>query len=120
METIQKNNKNKNSDDSEEENKETKPSYTYWKRDADKPFSTEFQPQKSDPNLSENNNSNNSNTYGSAWNKAGTWEEKHFLKNQIEDFFNNSISKKNLIFNNLFLVEKISNYHGDVLFFIYI
>lgn len=48
-----------------------KPSYTYWKRESDKPFSNEFVPQKSNSNLERQEN--NQNSGGSAWNKAGTW-----------------------------------------------
>jgi len=48
-----------------------KPSYTYWKRESDKPFSNEFVPQKSNSNIDGLDNNNNS--VGSAWNKAGTW-----------------------------------------------
>ena len=44
-----------------------KPSYTYWKRESDKPFSNEFIPQKSITTIENNNKA------GSAWNKAGTW-----------------------------------------------
>jgi len=48
-----------------------KPSYTYWKRESDKPFSNEFVPQKSNSNI--DGLDNNKNSVGSAWNKAGTW-----------------------------------------------
>lgn len=48
-----------------------KPSYTYWKRESDKPFSNEFQPKKSDSFNA--NQPSNQGTVGSAWNKAGTW-----------------------------------------------
>lgn len=46
-----------------------KPSYTYWKRESDDPFSNDFKPTKSDDSIKEEHNSQ----YGSAWNKAGTW-----------------------------------------------
>lgn len=65
------NSSNKDNDDSfEEENQKTdKPSYTYWKRETDKPFSNDFKPQKSETIITENTNQ----SLGSAWNKAGTW-----------------------------------------------
>ena len=63
-------NSNNQEDISEDVESIQKPSYTYWKRESDKPFSNEFTPQKSDnSNLQQNNQS----TGGSAWNKAGTW-----------------------------------------------
>lgn len=60
-----------NDDNHEEVENIDKPSYTYWKRESDKPFSTEFQPQK----LASLNSQQDTNqpTVGSAWNKAGTW-----------------------------------------------
>ncbi len=64
-------NNQKNDNNIEEVETNEKPSYTYWKRESDKPFSNEFQPQKSN-NLNSQENSNQS-TVGSAWNKAGTW-----------------------------------------------
>lgn len=74
------NNKEKKTDTSEtKENPDTenlenfqKPSYTYWKRESDKPFSNEFTPQKSNE-LIQNEENNKNNIAGSAWNKAGTW-----------------------------------------------
>jgi len=98
-----------------------KPSYTYWKRESDKPFSNEFVPQKSNPAIDANNNQTESNTKtGSAWNKAGTWEEKHFNKNQIEEFFNKSFNNSNKKFNEIFKIEKIGSYSGDVILFLFI
>jgi hypothetical protein len=97
--------------DKEEETIE-KASYTYWKRESDKPFSNEFKPQKSDPNLSEN--SQNSGNFGSAWNRAGTWEEKHLTKIQLEEFFNKSLKNKIRVLGDSLSFTKISNYSGDV------
>ena len=58
----------------EEENENLeKPSYTYWKRESDKPFSNEFTPQKSDLSIENDSKLDNNNKAGSAWNKAGTW-----------------------------------------------
>lgn len=109
-----KNDKKEANDSSDEELGESKPSYTYWKRESDNPFSNDFKPQKSDTNL-DNQNDNTSN-YGSAWNKAGTWEEKHLTKKQMEEFFNDLVDKKNCLFSNSFRIKKVSNYSGDVRF----
>jgi hypothetical protein len=64
-----------NSEKTETENLENfkKPSYTYWKRESDKPFSNEFTPQKSDLSIENDSKLDNNNKAGSAWNKAGTW-----------------------------------------------
>lgn len=60
-----------NSEEIKNEINETdKPSYTYWKRESDQPFSTQYLPQKTD---SSNLNSNTSQSLGSAWNQMGTW-----------------------------------------------
>lgn len=90
-----------------------KPSYTYWKRESDKPFSNEFIPQKSNGSIEEPQNNNKT---GSAWNKAGTWEEKHFNKNQVEEFFNKALTNDNKNFSDIFMIEKIGSYSGDVKF----
>jgi hypothetical protein len=63
---------NKEKDNDDIKNVDDKPSYTYWKRQSDDPFSNQFQPQKSSGSLGDEE-TNNSNKYGSAWNKAGTW-----------------------------------------------
>jgi hypothetical protein len=98
----------------EEENENIeKPSYTYWKRESDTPFSENFKPQKSDSNLSDSSQ-NSSNNFGSAWNRAGTWEEKHLTKTQIEEFFNKSLKNKCRSIGDSLVIEKISNYSGDV------
>lgn len=89
-----------------------KPSYTYWKRESDNPFSNEFKPQKSDSNLSDN--SQTSNNPGSAWNSAGTWEEKHLTKNQLEDYINKSLQSNVRTISDSIYIDKISSYTGDV------
>lgn len=123
---MEKKNNSKNKDDSKSEEEVEdlenmeKPSYTYWKRDTDKPFSNEFKPQKSDSNLVENKTqtqtTNSTSNFGqpSAWNTAGTWEEKHLGKNQLELFLNNHLHSKNLVFQNSFVIENFSSYSGDV------
>jgi len=62
-------NSKKNEENNEDIENIEKPSYTYWKRETDKPFSQEFTPQRTNSNIQENNQ----NAVGSAWNKAGTW-----------------------------------------------
>jgi len=99
-------------DNSQDEIQIEKPSYTYWKRESDQPFSKDFKPQKSEP--SSQQTEENSLNYGSAWNKAGTWEEKHLPKIQLEEFFNKSLKNKNIVFGNSLLVDNISSYSGDV------
>jgi len=89
-------------------------SYTYWKRESDTPFSNQFVPQKSNPNLVEDASKNTNTNYGSVWNKAGTWEEKHFTKNQIEQFINSNLSEKSIEFENYISLDKISSFSGDV------
>ena len=59
-------------------------------------------------------NENTDNKNGSAWNKAGTWEEKHFKKNQIEEFFNKTLKDSCKKFGDIFMIEKIGAYSGDV------
>lgn len=63
---------NKNIENASDEIEIEKPSYTYWKRESDKPFSKEFTPQKSQ-SLTDKEETNKTSTVGSAWNKAGTW-----------------------------------------------
>ena len=62
-------NQEKNETSEKVENVESfkKPSYTYWKRESDKPFSNEFTPQRANSSIENNNKA------GSAWNNAGTW-----------------------------------------------
>jgi hypothetical protein len=88
-----------------------KPSYTYWKRESDKPFSEEFKPQNSDSQIAENSIVP---AVRSAWNNAQTWEEKHLTKTQFEDYFNNLINTKNVNFKDTFTLEGVSSYSGDV------
>ena len=95
-------------------------SYTYWKRESDNPFSKEFNPQKNENPIIEDNINKNS-LFGSIWNKAGTWEEKHLIKTQVEDFITKRLSDSNSKIANSFILEKISSFSGDVIiFFLYI
>ena len=108
---MEKEQNTKNEESFEEEVE--KPSYTYWKRESDTPFSNDFKPQKSETVLSDNTKISSGNANASVWNTAGTWEEKHLTKTQLEDFFNESL-KKNQNFNDTFVIDQITSYSGDV------
>ncbi len=86
-------------------------SYTYWKRDSDKNSLNEYNPQKRNTNAIEESSKNH---LGSVWNKAGTWEEKHLTKIQVEEFLNSKLSEKSLKIENSIKLDKISSYIGDV------
>ena len=91
-----------------------KPSYTYWKRDSDvKADHKGFSPQQTNEKVDINTNTNK---IGSAWNKAGTWEEKKIPKKNLEEFFNNYIEKNKKIYKNSFYFEEFSGYSGDTYF----
>lgn len=105
------NNKSSDKDDSFDEME--KPSYTYWKRESDKPDLNKFQPQKSQEVIEESQN--NTKVVGSVWNSAGTWEEKHLNKNHLEDFFNNAISARDKTFKDSFKITNVFAYSGDVI-----
>ena len=91
-----------------------KPSYTYWKRDSDvKADHKGFAPQQTNEKVDINTNTNK---IGSAWNKAGTWEEKKITKKQMEDFFNDYIKKNKKIYKNSFYFDEFSGYSGDTYF----
>ena len=94
-------------------------SYTYWKRDSDiKADHKGFQPQKTSTPVNINQNNNNA---GSAWNQAGTWEEKTITKKQFESFFNDYIQKNKKEYKDVFIFEEFSGYSGEVSFiFFYI
>ena len=89
-------------------------SYTYWKRESDiKADHKGFQPEKvTSPQPA--NNPQETNQMGSAWNKAGTWEEKKVMKKQLESFFNEYIAKNKKEYKNAFYLEEFSDYKGDV------
>ena len=90
-------------------------SYTYWKRESDLQADHKgFQPEKVSNPPPENNNQNQQNQIGSAWNKAGTWEEKKVTKSQLESFFNEYIKKNKKEYKNAFFFDEFSNYSGDV------
>ena len=88
-------------------------SYTYWKRDSDiKADHKGFQPQAATTTPA-NVNQNNSNV-GSAWNQAGTWEEKTITKKQFESFFNDYIQKNKKEYKGVFVFDEFSGYSGEV------
>ena len=90
-------------------------SYTYWKRESDLQADHKgFQPEKvSSPQLAQNTQPQK-NQIGSAWNQAGTWEEKKVTKNQLESFFNDYITKNKKEYKKAFYLNQFSNYSGDV------
>jgi hypothetical protein len=88
-----------------------KTSYAYWKRESDTTFSDQFKPNKVEE--IQTNNKNTNNTYGSAWNSAGTWEENHLKASQVEEFINSKI--KDRVFDNTFVISQFNNYSGDVI-----
>ena len=105
----------KEKDSEEKEEEIEKPSYTYWKRESDmKADHKGFTPQQTNQKVDENPNK-----IGSAWNKAGTWEEKKITKKQLEDFFNNYIKNNKKNYKEAFYFDEFSSYSGDVIFFIY-
>ena len=87
-------------------------SYTYWKRDSDiKADHKGFQPQATSTPVNVEKNTNNA---GSAWNQAGTWEEKTVTKKMFEDFFNDYIKKNEKNYKNVFVFDEVSGYSGEV------
>ena len=93
-------------------------SYTYWKRESDLQADHKgFQPQATSTPVNINQNNNN---VGSAWNQAGTWEEKTITKNQFESFFNDYIKNNKKEYKNIFVFDEFTNYKGEVSFKIYL
>lgn len=107
---MDKDNKRKESDNDDETIE--KPSYTYWKRDDLKNAKPHPQPQPITQPVEEKNT--NGNKVASAWNKAGTWEEKRLKKNQIEDFFNQAIKVKPISIKDSIQIEQFNDISGDV------
>ena len=116
--------KEKKDDKSKKERKGTddelgEVSYTYWKRDSDLQADHKgFQPEKvTDTNLLNNNQTQNQqNKVASAWNQAGTWEEKKISKEKVESFLNEYITKNKKEYKKAFTFEEFSHYSGDVSF----
>jgi hypothetical protein len=84
--------------------------YGYWKREGDLKDNDRFIPKPINNNQGTKVVESNV-TGGSAWNSAGTWEEKHYNKKNIEEFFNTFISKKEF---SGFIIQSMSGYSGDV------
>ena len=91
-------------------------SYTYWKRESDiKADHKGFQPEKvANPSPVNTSSQPQQTQMGSAWNKAGTWEEKKITKSQVESFFNEYIKKNKKEYKNSFYLDEFTNYSGDV------
>ena len=92
-------------------------SYTYWKRESDLQADHKgFQPEKvTNPSpASTNTPQTQQSGIGSAWNKAGTWEEKKVTKSQLESFFNEYITKNKKEYKDAFYFDEFSNFSGDV------
>ena len=53
-------------------------------------------------------------TSDSAWNTAGTWEEKKLNKNQVEEYFNKKMKETPFEYKNAFKLSNISGFSGDV------
>lgn len=109
MDKEKQDKKSKEGSDNEDETIE-KPSYTYWKRDDLKNSQPHPQPQPINQPVEDTN----TNKVASAWNKAGTWEEKRLKKNQIEDFFNESIKAKPILIKDSIQLEHFNDISGDV------
>ena len=80
--------------------------YGYWKREADLVDNDKFIPKETVTEIEEAKT-----VVGSAWNSAGTWEEKHYGKKQIEEYF--SLNIKNKKFQG-FVLSSVRGYSGDV------
>lgn len=101
----------KDSKKAEKDDNFEKPSYTFWKRDSDIQADHKgFQPQKTDKPVDINQNTN---SLGSAWNKAETWEEKQIPKRQLEEFFNSYVANNQKEYNKTFVIDSFSDYSGD-------
>ena len=103
-------NKNNNNDKTENNDEIIVGGYGYWKRDGDLKDRDQFIPKQVEK-LETLKVEDKKVSHGSAWNTAGTWEEKHYKKPQIEEYFN--LNLKNKEFNG-FIITRITNYSGDV------
>lgn len=88
---------------------ENLPGYGYWKRDGDLVDSDKFIPKPVKEGELQKQESSKSGM-GSAWNSAGTWEEKHYKKYQIEEYFNSKLTGTKFDTLNL---HSIKNFSGD-------
>ena len=113
------NNQKENKKIEEEENiddLENVKGYGYWKREGDLKDRDQFIPKP----LDNKTNSKNENLTlqnkpsGSAWNTAGTWEEKHYNKNKITEFFNSYFKQSKFNIDNQVGNFFIKDFSGDV------
>ena len=92
---MEKDNDNKEEKQvNKEEEEDIQVNYGYWKRESDLIDRDKFIPksiENPDQLVLENKNS-----LGSAWNTAGTWEEKHYKMNTVEEYLNNAFKSKNV------------------------
>ena len=84
--------------------------YGYWKRDGDLINNERFIPKPVNKNETQKSDEGKT-SLGSAWNKAGTWEEKHYSKKVIEEYFNDKLKEKTFPG---FVLTGIYGYSGDV------
>lgn len=107
---INNSNNNKENKDQDEKHDINNPGYGYWKRESDLADRDKFIPKQIE--LKNELTLDNKKSLGSVWNTAGTWEEKHYKKSQIEDFFNQNIKNKKV--DNSLQLLSVKNYSGDV------
>ena len=113
MDKEPKNQKEEKKEEEKEEDIENiKIDYGYWKRDGDLINRDQFIPKPLDNKTNNENLPLENKTSGSAWNTAGTWEEKHYNKNKITEFFNSYFKQSK------FKIDKVGNfsikdYSGD-------
>lgn len=81
--------------------------YGYWKREEDLIDNDKFIPKEVVTEKVEETKG----VIGSAWNSAGTWEEKHYVKKQIEEYFNEKIKEQKF---SGFTLSSVKGYTGDV------
>ncbi len=89
---MEKDDKNTTDKNVNKEEEDIQVNYGYWKRESDLIDRDKFIPkiiEDPDKLVLENKNS-----LGSAWNTAGTWEEKHYKMNNVEEFLNNQFKSK--------------------------
>ena len=107
---MEKDNKGKENIEDEEIDqvlKQNSGGYGYWKREGDLNELEFSKPKVVEKEIKEDSKA----MLGSAWNTAGTWEEKHYKKQQIEEYFNSVIENKKF---EGFSIIKFSSFSGDV------
>ena len=86
--------------------------YGYWKRAEDLIDRDKFIPKVVNDSSTLTLESKTSG--GSAWNTAGTWEEKHYKKNTIEEYFNKNL---NIPLDKTTTLISLKSFAGDVFLF---